>query len=298
MKNSVEKSLNNLPLSCKNGGFIFTVAMCLYVLISFVGQAILSAVTDVNGCLYIAVCSLFSIISLLSVTIFYGAKKDSCFRLTRIIKPVKVENVCIALALALGMFFGLGFINSLIAKWITDLGLNAGGTQIPLDTFGQFLLFTFTLAILPAIVEELFFRGLLLECFKGVGVYLAIVVNALVFALYHCSVSQFVYQFIYGVMLGLLAIKSGSILPCVIAHFFNNFLVIILQYLKVEIDLFNPLFIIIGLVVTVVCFLLLVRNNRHEENSRNNRELLDFFVPVGTFGIIICVTLIVGALTV
>lgn len=80
----------------------------------------------------------------------------------------------------------------------------------------------FLISFLPAIVEELFFRGLL-QSF--VGIFL----SSLVFAILHWGFVKKLW--IYGVhalvislFFGWLYLETGSLLTTVIAHFINNFL--------------------------------------------------------------------------
>ena len=49
-----------------------------------------------------------------------------------------------------------------------------------------------------------------------------------------------------------LAIKAKSVLPCLVAHFINNFAILLLEYLKVSIDLYNGVTIALGLMLLAV----------------------------------------------
>ena len=50
------------------------------------------------------------------------------------------------------------------------------------------------------------------------------------FSLFHQNPAQTPYQFLCGVAYALVALKSGSVLPTIVAHFFNNALIIVLTY--------------------------------------------------------------------
>lgn len=81
-------------------------------------------------------------------------------------------------------------------------------------------------ALTPAVCEEVAFRGFILSGLKtGRRPYSAIVLSALLFALLHVFLSlfqQFFNAAILGVFLGLLAVRSRSLLPCVLFHALNN----------------------------------------------------------------------------
>ncbi|MBX3161608.1 MAG: CPBP family intramembrane metalloprotease [Deltaproteobacteria bacterium] len=79
------------------------------------------------------------------------------------------------------------------------------------------------MAVLPAICEELMFRGVVLRAFAGAWkAPVAVVASALLFSAYHISVPQALPTFTLGLALGALALRSGSLYPTMIAHLMNN----------------------------------------------------------------------------
>jgi len=81
--------------------------------------------------------------------------------------------------------------------------------------------------LLPAIFEELFFRGVVLRGFMQYGKPVAIVLSSALFALAHGNVSQLVYQFLVGMFLGFLFVETKNILVPMVAHFTNNFFAVV-----------------------------------------------------------------------
>jgi sodium transport system permease protein len=79
------------------------------------------------------------------------------------------------------------------------------------------------IAIVPAICEELLFRGVLLRALATRFVPAAtIAISAIVFAAYHLSLLQLVPTLSLGLILGLLAIRARSAIPTMLAHLLNN----------------------------------------------------------------------------
>jgi membrane protease YdiL (CAAX protease family) len=75
------------------------------------------------------------------------------------------------------------------------------------------------LAVGAPIVEELFFRGLLLRSLLGrTPVPVAIVLSALLFALAHFEAVQFAGLAVFGVVLAFLAWRTGRLAPGIGAH--------------------------------------------------------------------------------
>ena len=121
-------------------------------------------------------------------------------------------------------------------KFLAEQGKQAEETEGALMKGHSLLLFlcnTLVLALIPALVEELFFRGLLLgELLKSkVSPVLAIIVTGLLFSIAHTQYDNFLAIWVLGAFLGYLYYLSGSLWLSIIAHFTNNFLLILLKYL-------------------------------------------------------------------
>ena len=104
------------------------------------------------------------------------------------------------------------------------------------DAFGVGLVVLAVLVCVGSpIVEELFFRGLLLRSLLGsfeqlgprLGPVLSIGVTALVFALVHFEALQFLGLAGFGVVLGVLAWRTGRLGPSIVAHMTFNTVTII-----------------------------------------------------------------------
>ena len=87
----------------------------------------------------------------------------------------------------------------------------------------QMVLMFFSLAIVPAFVEEFLFRGMVLSNLLPYGQSTAIVGSALLFGLMHQNLQQIFYTTVAGLVLGWVYVRTQSIWPCVLLHLFNNF---------------------------------------------------------------------------
>ena len=105
--------------------------------------------------------------------------------------------------------------------------------MLSLSTVGDLLLQLFVVAFIPAVCEELFFRGALQQTLRQWfgNIHVAIFVTALVFSLAHGDPYGLVPRFVLGLLLGYLFYLSGSLLVNICAHFFNNALIVVLYYL-------------------------------------------------------------------
>ncbi|MBN2022509.1 MAG: CPBP family intramembrane metalloprotease [Pirellulales bacterium] len=86
--------------------------------------------------------------------------------------------------------------------------------------FWQLLLIA---AVLPALCEELAFRGFILSGFRHVGrKWRAIVLSAVFFGFAHGILQQSISACLMGVVLGFLAVQTGSLIPCIVYHATHN----------------------------------------------------------------------------
>ena len=77
--------------------------------------------------------------------------------------------------------------------------------------------------IIPALFEELFFRGFILDGLsQNYSKRKAIIISALLFGLIHLNPWQFFTGFIIGLIVAWICIETKSILLCIYIHLFNN----------------------------------------------------------------------------
>lgn len=135
----------------------------------------------------------------------------------------------IALALQFGLLFSLDRANVYFIDLLGMLGYKSssgGASSLPSLAGGGIVGVLVVVAVLPAVLEESLFRGVMLEGMKALGTAAACLLGGLCFSLFHQSPDQTVYQFICGAAFTLLALRADSLLPAVAAHFCNNALIV------------------------------------------------------------------------
>lgn len=99
---------------------------------------------------------------------------------------------------------------------------------------GGFFTFVITLilfAIAVPIVEELLFRGLILDSFsEAYGIWTSIFISSTIFALLHVGALGILNAFWAGMIYGFLRIRTNSLWPGIILHGFWNGHLIILEF--------------------------------------------------------------------
>jgi sodium transport system permease protein len=91
-----------------------------------------------------------------------------------------------------------------------------------------------SVALVPAVCEELLCRGVLLPAFAVPRRAVGIVVSAALFALLHLSPYRFVPTFLLGLSLGFVTVVAGSVVPAVILHLLHNASVLVTSRLAPE----------------------------------------------------------------
>ena len=107
---------------------------------------------------------------------------------------------------------------------LTNIFIPGGNEAISSQLLNNgFILNTIFAAILPALVEEFIFRGMLLNTYVQTSrLRASILLSALVFALYHFNLIQGLYAFVLGIIIGLIFVLTDSVLPCMLFHFTFN----------------------------------------------------------------------------
>ncbi len=128
-----------------------------------------------------------------------------------IVLPFALHPLTVELSMALQDFF-------------PKLPESAQAALAPLlDPSQPLWLVLLTFAVAPAVCEELAFRGFILSGFASRGrVVLAIVLSAITFGIMHMFPQQAFNAALLGLVLGLLAIRSQSLLPGVVFHLLYN----------------------------------------------------------------------------
>jgi sodium transport system permease protein len=95
------------------------------------------------------------------------------------------------------------------------------------------------IAVVPAICEELFFRGWVLAAFAGERpgrrrAVAAVLLQAAAFAAFHLLPERMPQTFLLGAVLGWMTLVTGSLVPAVLAHLAHNAVPLVLVALATE----------------------------------------------------------------
>lgn len=85
------------------------------------------------------------------------------------------------------------------------------------------LIGVFHIGVVPAVCEEILYRGYVQRAFeKSWGITAAILISGAIFGAYHMQISSFLPLATLGVFLAYVTYISNSLIPAMVAHFVNN----------------------------------------------------------------------------
>lgn len=118
--------------------------------------------------------------------------------------------------------------------------LSRGGYSVPAATLPEssaaLFLCLISTCVLPAVGEELLFRGALQNLLRPWGDRFAIVVVSIFFSLLHRDLSQLPSIFAMSLFLGAVAVRYDSMMPSILLHLANNLSSFLLLWARSRMD--------------------------------------------------------------
>lgn len=179
--------------------------------------------------IYIAIVSL----SFLAIFFIYNKITKVNFKKAGLFKlKFGWVNLVLCVIITFVTLFGFSNLVNYFFFLLEKIGYSPDSSlPLPLTNGWWLVINLIILAVIPAICEEIIYRGIILNGFRKFGKVNAILLSSLFFALAHGSALQFIYQFILGAVLGYVLIKTGSIFASMLIHFLNNAIVIVYNYI-------------------------------------------------------------------
>ena len=231
----------------KDGIASFSIAVVVYIVVQLaLGMVLLSLPTE-----SVAYNLVYCLLSLSIFVIAWGysklAKKDFVQATTANVKP-KLAHVLWGCLATFGLIHLMMPVNELFLDLIENAGLSRPTTEIDLHPVTLVLM----TVILAPIGEEFLFRGTVGRGLANDKPVLGILLSGVLFALFHLNPAQTLHQFVLGSFLMLLAYRSGSVWTSVIAHAFNNLVVIFFTFVYDPTEFYLQHFAFVGIIGGVV----------------------------------------------
>lgn len=239
--------MSRLNYEKKDLGPSFAIAVATLVFSSLI--LILIFGNDATGWKFWLMQALFTLFIGGSAFLYAGVTKTNVFTATKLnVKPRYTHVLWGALAVIF-LIACMTPINNALLDGIEYLGLKRPSVELENNLAGLLVV----ACLLPAICEELVFRGTVAQSIAEVNKLAALAINGALFALFHANPAQTIHQFLLGAFLALLVYRSGSLWTGVIVHLFNNVLVVVLSYTPIGADEFWSFSTNTGVVVACSC---------------------------------------------
>ena len=183
----------------------------------------------------------------------------------KISESIRVKRVEAKLLIPI-VFVGLG--GAMIANVATDIFLNNIGifglentVNFTEDayTLPDIILSIIATAVVPALIEEFTFRGIIMGGLRKFGDAFAILVSSIVFGAFHGNMTQAVFAFFFFFLFAFFDCKTNSIIPSIIIHFSNNLYAVLMDLMQntdaISDEGFYILYYGLTAVVTVIAIL-------------------------------------------
>lgn len=179
---------------------------------------------------------IFILCPVLFLLIFYKNKVTDYLK----IKSFRVDLLFLSLVLLFCAFPLMGYLSILTEKiefpdWLQSMdksSMDSLKAILKMNSTSDLMVNIFLIGVLPAIGEELLFRGIIQNELKIKlnRPYIAIVITAFVFSAFHFQVGGFLPKMLIGLILGFAYHLSNSIWVPVLIHFINNTFATLLVY--------------------------------------------------------------------
>ncbi len=280
------------PTTATASGIAFSVATVLPTLLSVLFLIIVGVTQEkdyAQADWYLYVGYLLPQIAF-AITAFWALR----FSKTPVKEAIK-EQKCkpryflLALTIQIGLL-SLSELNALFLKFLERFGYQDAGIALPNMEGLGFVGVLIVVALIPAVFEEIMFRGVLLKGLKCFGETGAVLLCGALFALYHQNPAQTLYQFCCGAAFALVAIRSGSIFPTILSHFLNNALILTLT--KFGVSAFSTPMLVAIVSVSAVCLsgslVWVFSFDKREKTDKSDKTEQKRFFLCAAIGLVVC----------
>ncbi len=212
-----------------------TIVEVLVVILATIG---LTFFIGIIGVLVGARKSLFLLESLiiLPALVFVIVKKMPLKKVFRI-HPVKKELLVVSAFIGIALTIIIDEFDRLIQTIIPmpEFLIEAMEESLKIQSPSDLVIILFSAVLLASVLEEMLFRGFLqVSLEQRLDVTRAVMSSAIIFAIVHMNPWWTIQFTLFGIILGVMAWKSRSIIPAIVVHFINNGTALIFNNMEKE----------------------------------------------------------------
>ena len=150
-------------------------------------------------------------------------------------EPYKNEKPVMVCLLTIGLFAAFNVVQMLIFALMDVMKYFPEYEEISdMIVMGPLVIQVISVGFVAPIVEELVFRGILINRMKWMPIWAAVLIQGVIFGLVHMNVFQGLYAFVAGILLGIIFVKFRSIIVVIAGHMAYNTISILLSEIVSE----------------------------------------------------------------
>ena len=238
---------------------------------------------------------MFILVPVILLSILQGNKTKFAFRIKPpktsvfwlgmlgivVVQPALQSYLFVQNKILMNLPFGTELIGKM--KELIDLLEQATLNLVSAHSIPEFIVVVFVIAVTPAVCEEFFFRGLILNNFERVMPYgKSIFLTGFIFAIFHFHPFNLIPLIVLGFYLTYVVYYSGSIWTGVAAHFINNFMSAFLVYRfgrenfdKPDGSLADNSLLLVSGAVSLIVFLIIMALIKKNGTERKNKIVVN-----------------------
>ena len=141
-----------------------------------------------------------------------------------------LKYVGISVVIGMATLFLLSGVLNYFQLFVDKLGFTSSVLPYNIKSTKNYIISLISLALIPAVCEEILFRGVIVNALKHKGYWFAIVLSSIMFSIFHFSPAQLIYPICFGLILAIVYLKTNNIVFPILLHFINNAFSLSIQY--------------------------------------------------------------------
>ena len=228
-------------ISANEGAFTYTLGLCGASLVGNAFAMIMAGRLGVFAGMPIATWASYALTQLAFIGVVFVVgmwRKFDPIKVARVRPSKNIKQYLLLPFIAVFTIMAFYPLSLLFMKVLSLIGYHGASVSVPaFNSVGTYFLALLAMAVLPAIGEELLCRGVLQTGLSTRSASFGAFMSAFLFSVMHANPLQTVHQFGLGVVLAVVFNLSGSLVPCMIIHFLNNFYTLTITAYIPEIDM-------------------------------------------------------------
>lgn len=156
------------------------------------------------------------------------------------LKPMTVLEALLVVMMTVASSLIASVLNSFAIFLLEKIGTTVTVGNVPAPgSITELWIQIFVIVLLPAICEEIFFRGIVFGTLEPLGIRAAIIISAFYFSLFHFDIRNLLGPFFLGLLFAWFCYRTGSIIAGILAHFTNNILAVLVNWFNRHIPVDN-----------------------------------------------------------